>query len=126
VKSEGEQRKPKGKPHAGAHRQLHPNPTRRCNVAASLCQHCQADVSGVEQTAVHEGRIASIDCIPTNNGSEQAIRPCVTFRKVSGPNGAPNSTPTSDPPSKPQGAGPSGALQAIRLTLDDQPLLDTV
>ena len=27
--SEGEQRKPKGKSHAGAHRQLHPNPTRR-------------------------------------------------------------------------------------------------
>ena len=51
--SEGEQRKPKGKPHAGAHRQLHPNPTRRYDFAASLCQHCQADVLGVEQTAVH-------------------------------------------------------------------------
>src|SRR6516162_4485963 len=32
--SEGEQRKPKGKPHAGAHRQLHPNPTRRYDFAA--------------------------------------------------------------------------------------------
>ena len=51
--SEGEQRKPKRKPHAGAHRELHPNPTERCDVAATLCQHCQADVSGVEQTAVH-------------------------------------------------------------------------
>src|SRR6195256_1902662 len=51
--SEGEQRKPKGKPHAGAHRELHPHPTRRCDVAASVCQHCQTDVSGVEQTAVH-------------------------------------------------------------------------
>src|ERR1700704_5165464 len=35
--SEGEQRKPKGKPHAGAHRELHPHPTRRCDVAASVC-----------------------------------------------------------------------------------------
>jgi len=51
--SEGEQRKPKGKPHAGAHRELHLHPSRRCDVAASLCQHCQTDVSGVEQTAVH-------------------------------------------------------------------------
>ena len=51
--SEGEQRKPKRKPHAGAHRELHPNPTERSDVAATLCQHCQADVSGVEQTAVH-------------------------------------------------------------------------
>ena len=50
--SEGEQRKPKGKPHAGAHRELHPHPTRRCDVTASLCQHSQTDVSGVEQTAV--------------------------------------------------------------------------
>src|SRR6516162_4677926 len=51
--SEGEQRKPKRKPHAGAHRGLHPNPTKRCHFAASLCQHCRADVSGIEQTAVH-------------------------------------------------------------------------
>ena len=51
--SEGEQRKAKRKPHAGAHRELHPNPTKWCDFAASLCQHCQADVSGVEQTAVH-------------------------------------------------------------------------
>ena len=46
--SEGEQRKPKSKPHAGAHRELHPNPTERCDVGATFCQHCQADVSGVE------------------------------------------------------------------------------
>jgi transposase len=45
--------KPKGKPHAGAHRPLHPNPTRRCDVPASHCQHCRADVSGVVQTPVH-------------------------------------------------------------------------
>src|SRR5258708_20305489 len=39
--------KPKAKPHAGAHRPLHPNPTRRREVLASQCQHCRADVSGV-------------------------------------------------------------------------------
>ena len=38
--------KPKAKPHAGAHRPLHPNPTRRRDVPASQCQHCRADVSG--------------------------------------------------------------------------------
>ena len=41
---------------------------------------------------------------PTNNGSEQALRPCVIFRKVtnrSAPNGPHTSTPTSDPSSKP-------------------------
>ena len=53
-KSNGETtRKPKGKPHAGAHRPLHPNPTRRRDVPASHCQHCRADVSSVAQTAVH-------------------------------------------------------------------------
>ena len=45
--------KPKAKPHAGAHRPLHPNPTRRRDVPASRCQHCRADVSGVVQTPVH-------------------------------------------------------------------------
>lgn len=46
--------KPKGKPHAGAHRPLHPNPTRKRDVTAARCSHCAADVSGVAQTAVHE------------------------------------------------------------------------
>jgi transposase len=45
--------KPKAKPHAGAHRPLHPNPTRCRTVPASQCQHCQADVSGIVQTPVH-------------------------------------------------------------------------
>src|SRR5712664_1484711 len=45
--------KPKAKPHAGAHRPLHPNPTQRRDVPASQCQHCRADVSGVMQTPVH-------------------------------------------------------------------------
>jgi transposase len=45
--------KPKGRVHAGAHRPLHPNPTRRRDLPAERCGHCQADVSGVRQEAVH-------------------------------------------------------------------------
>jgi transposase len=41
--------KPKGKAHAGAHRPLHPNPTRRRDVLADHCPHCRADVTGVAQ-----------------------------------------------------------------------------
>lgn len=44
--------KPKGKPHAGAHRPLHPNPTRKRDVMATHCQHCEADVSMAVQTAL--------------------------------------------------------------------------
>ncbi len=44
--------KPKGRVHAGAHRPLHPDPTRRRDVPAERCGHCQADVSGVFQMAM--------------------------------------------------------------------------
>jgi transposase len=44
--------KPKGKAHAGAHRPLHPNPTRRCDMLADQCPHCHGDVTGVAQVAV--------------------------------------------------------------------------
>ena len=44
--------KGKTKAHAGAHRPLHPNPTRRRDVLAEQCSHCRTDVSGVPQTAV--------------------------------------------------------------------------
>ncbi len=46
--------RPKGKAHAGAHRPLHPNPTRRQAVQASACPHCRADVSGVAQAPAQE------------------------------------------------------------------------
>jgi hypothetical protein len=53
-KSNGETtHRPKGKAHAGAHRELHPKPTRHRDVPASQCQHCRADVSGVAQKPVH-------------------------------------------------------------------------
>jgi transposase len=44
--------KPKCKAHAGAHRPLHPNPTRRRDVQAEHCQHCRADVTGIVQAEV--------------------------------------------------------------------------
>ena len=43
---------PKSKPHAGAHRPLHPNPTRKIDIHARTCSHCRADVSEVTQTAL--------------------------------------------------------------------------
>jgi transposase len=45
--------KPKAKPHAGAHRPLHPKPTRTRSVLVDHCQGCGADVSGVAQEVAH-------------------------------------------------------------------------
>ena len=42
--------KRKAKPHPGAHRLLHPDPTRHQDVLAMSCQACGADVSGAEQS----------------------------------------------------------------------------
>src|SRR4051794_38114121 len=45
-KANGEsETKPKAKSHVGAHRPLHPNPTRRRDVLTGRCEHCRADVS---------------------------------------------------------------------------------
>lgn len=41
--------RPKRKPHAGAHRPLHPDPTRTRDILAASCQHCGADVSQTAQ-----------------------------------------------------------------------------
>ena len=41
------------KAHAGAHRPLHPDPTRKCDILAERCGRCGTDVSGVAQTPVH-------------------------------------------------------------------------
>ena len=49
--SEPSSSKAKNKPHAGAHRPLHPNPTSRLDVMADLCGRCGCDVSGAEQFA---------------------------------------------------------------------------
>ena len=42
--------KAKAKPHAGAHRPLHPNPTSRREVLACRCQGCGTDVSDAAQS----------------------------------------------------------------------------
>src|ERR1019366_8874141 len=41
----------RGKPHAGAHRPLHPNLTARRDLMATACQHCGANVSSAPQIA---------------------------------------------------------------------------
>src|SRR5271165_5820181 len=41
----------KKKPHPGAHRPLHPNPTRERDIRASVCDRCGADVSQSPQEA---------------------------------------------------------------------------
>jgi len=48
-KEEGAGAKKRGKPHPGAHRLLHPNPTKNREIAACACQHCGADVSQAAQ-----------------------------------------------------------------------------
>jgi transposase len=42
--------KDKARPHAGAHRPLHPDPTSKREVLATTCQGCGADVTGVAQS----------------------------------------------------------------------------
>ena len=48
--SESSKPKPNSKPHAGSHRALHPQPTRRHPVFACRCQGCGADVRDVPQS----------------------------------------------------------------------------
>jgi len=45
--------KAKSKVHPGAHRPLHPNPTRTRDAILDHCPHCRADVTGVAQEAQH-------------------------------------------------------------------------
>ncbi len=46
--------KAKARPHRGAHRALHPNPTSKREVLAATCKGCGADVSGVMQIVCEE------------------------------------------------------------------------
>src|SRR5712691_4005036 len=88
-KSNGETpRRPKGKAHAGAHRPLHPNPTRKRDVLASHCPHCRADVSGVVQDAVHSyDRIEIPEIKPdvTRVTLHGGVCPCCTKRFTAAP-----------------------------------------
>lgn len=48
--SEGSGPKAKAKPHRGAHRALHSEPTARRDIRADACPHCGADVSQIPQS----------------------------------------------------------------------------
>jgi transposase len=85
------QAKPKSKVHAGAHRPLHPDPTRRRDLLAGRCGHCQADVSGVSQEAVHAyDRIEIPEIVPdvTRVTLYGGVCPCCARRfKAEAPTG---------------------------------------
>jgi len=75
--------KPKAKPHAGCHRPLHPNPTRRRDVLADHCEHCRADVSAVPQAAVYAyDRIEIPEIVPdvTRVALHGGVCPCCRHR----------------------------------------------
>ena len=75
--------KPKAKPHAGSHRPLHPNPTRRRDVLTDRCEHCRADVSAVPQAAVHAyDRIEIPEIVPdvTRVTLHGGVCPCCRHR----------------------------------------------
>src|SRR5260370_15775267 len=83
--------KPKAKPHAGSHRPLHPNPTRRRNVLADRCEHCRADVRAVPQAAGHAyDRIEIPEIVPdvTRITLHGGVCPCCARRcKTAAPEG---------------------------------------
>jgi len=84
VKGNGESKaKQKGKVHAGAHRPLHPNPTRRRDVLANHCPHCQADVTDVAQVAMQAyDRIEIPEIVPdvTRVTLHGGVCPCCRAR----------------------------------------------
>ncbi len=80
--------RPKGKPHAGAHRPLHPNPTRKRDVMAEHCEHCAADVSAVPQIALQSyDRIELPEIVPdvTRVVLHGGICPCCANRFKAAP-----------------------------------------
>jgi transposase len=83
--------KPKGKPHKGSHRDLHPNPTRRLDVRAGQCPRCGADVSAVAQSALERyDRIELPEIAPevTRVALYGGICPCCAGRfKAAAPEG---------------------------------------
>src|SRR5713226_1663359 len=83
--------KPKAKTHAGSHRPLHPNPTRRRDVLADRCEHCRADVSAIRQAAVHAyDRIEIPEIVPdvTRVTLHGGVCPCCARRfKAAAPEG---------------------------------------
>ncbi|MFS8087139.1 MAG: IS66 family transposase [Acidobacteriota bacterium] len=84
---------PKGKarPHTGAHRRLHPNPTSKREVLATTCQGCGADVSGVAQSPCEvydRVEIPRIEPEVTRVSLHGGVCPCCAGRfKASPPQG---------------------------------------
>ena len=75
--------KDKAKPHAGAHRPLHPNPTARRDIFASACQGCGAVVSCVAQSpceAYDRVEIPEIKPGVTRGSLHGGVCPCYAKR----------------------------------------------
>ncbi|MFN0194776.1 MAG: IS66 family transposase [Aestuariivirga sp.] len=95
--SSSEAAKAKAKPHGGAHRVLHPAPTRRIDARAGRCGHCAADVS-----SVHQGALESYDHIEIPAIAPEVTRvvlhggicPCCAHRfKAAAPQGMARGSP---------------------------------
>lgn len=140
--------KRKAKPHAGAHRPLHPNPTSRREVLADATLKAYAadlerrldrllelnppDPAGQKlQKIIKKTRrhlfvfVTNRELTATNNGSERALRPCAVYRKIT--NGFRSQWGAelyADIRSVVETARRRAlpALDAIRLTLDGRPL----
>jgi transposase len=80
--------KAKAKPHAGAHRPLHPNPTSKREVLAATCQGCGVDVSGVAQIvceAYDRVEIPRIEPDVTRVSLHGGVCPCCSKRFKAAP-----------------------------------------
>lgn len=89
--------KPKGRPHKGSCRVLHPNPTRTLNVHAEHCPHCAAEVSCAAQSVVERYdhiEIPEIQPDVTRVVLYGGLCPCCLRRfKAAAPEGFPPGSP---------------------------------
>jgi transposase len=94
ARSEGDGKR---KPHAGAHRPLHPNPTTRRDVHAAACRHCGADVSQSPQVvceAYDHVEIPQIAPHVTRVALLGGVCPCCSKRfKAAPPSDMPKGSP---------------------------------
>jgi len=80
--------KAKARPHRGAHRPLHPNPTSKRAVLAASCKGCGADVSGVAQIVCEEYdrvEIPKIEPDVTRVSLHGGVCPCCSRRFKAAP-----------------------------------------
>jgi transposase len=92
--------KGKAKPHPGAHRTLHPNPTAERAIFAERCQACGADVSGVAQVvceAYERIEIPEVKPDVTRVTLHGGVCPCCASRfKAAPPADLPPGSPFGD------------------------------